>query len=183
MINYKLSRLKFLVSNFLVFSFLLLMIACSEPVIISEYRLPYDGRGTQGALIVTKGDLVDTIYDCHYGVIPEYEILNYNGNQFLYSNCEMNGGGDNVKTFFIWSLESKNFMDTLFYKQIYTSEVSSTHANYFDYGIWTQREANFKFQGKNIVFTIDSLITKTDYDTNENIDTISKGFKSYLFEF
>ena len=84
--------------------------------------LEWNGRGTQGGLIVSKGKLTDTIYDCTYGNFPDYKILKYDSNEYLFTTCLMNGAGFNRQSFYLWSLNNKNFMKQLFFKELYTGK-------------------------------------------------------------
>ncbi len=43
------------------------------------------------------------------GDIPEYKLLQHLDKQYLFTSCEMNNGGDNYKTFALWSLEDTTF--------------------------------------------------------------------------
>jgi len=164
---------------FITLSFL----SCKDSVTIKELKLlPVRGRSTPGALIVTKGNLIDTIYDCTYSRTPKYKLLYSNGRDYLFTSCDMNGGGNNIRTFSLWSLENENFLDTLFYKEIYTSEVSSNHPKYPEFRKWTQREIDFKFTNQKVTFIIDSIVTSLHWDTAESLDTISMGEKVQVFD-
>ena len=80
------------------------------------------GRPTQGGLIVSKGELKDTIYDCTYSRVPDYKILYDGSKEYLFTSCLMNGGGQNRQSFYLWSLNEKNFMKQLFFKELYTGK-------------------------------------------------------------
>ena len=82
----------------------------------------WGGRGDQGGLIVSNGEQIDTIYDCTYGRTPDYKILNFDSKEYLFTSCLINGGGTNLQTFYLWSLNDSSFMKQLFFKQLYTSK-------------------------------------------------------------
>ena len=42
---------------------------------ITPIEVSSSWRGTPGKLVVKKGDLVDTIYDCYFGLTPEYILV------------------------------------------------------------------------------------------------------------
>jgi len=88
------------------------------PVIDSSWG----GRGDQGGLIVSNGEQIDTIYDCTYGRTPNYKILNFDSKEYLFTSCLINGGGTNLQTFYLWSLNDSSFMKQLFFKQLNTGK-------------------------------------------------------------
>jgi hypothetical protein len=84
----------------LFFIFLLLALySCNKGISITPIEVSSSWRGTPGKLVVKKGDLVDTIYDCHFGYTPEYKLLKHKDKDYLFTSCEMNNGGDNYQTF------------------------------------------------------------------------------------
>ena len=88
------------------------------PVIDSSWG----GRGDQGGLIVSNGEQIDTIYDCTYGRTPDYKFLNFDSKEYLFTSCLINGGGTNLQTFYLWSLNDSSFMKQLFFKQLNTGK-------------------------------------------------------------
>ena len=96
--------------------------SCNKEVSITPIEVSSSWRGTPGKLVVKKGDLVDTIYDCHFGYTPEYKLLKHLDKEYLFTSCEMNNGGDNYQTFALWSLEDTSFLDTLYFKELNTSK-------------------------------------------------------------
>ncbi len=88
------------------------------PIIESSWG----GRGDQGGLAVSNGDQIDTIYDCTYGRTPDYKILKCGSREYLFTSCLMNGAGSNRQSFYLWSLNNKNFMKQLLFKELYTGK-------------------------------------------------------------
>ena len=68
---------------------LLIVYSCNTEVTITPIEVSPSWRGTQGKLVVKKGDLVDTIYDCHFGYTPEYKLLKHLDKEYLFTSCEM----------------------------------------------------------------------------------------------
>ena len=155
----------------LIFIFLLLTLySCNQEVSITPIKVSPSWRGTPGKLVVKKGDLVDTIYDGHFGNTPEYKLLKQLDKEYLFTSCEMNNGGDNYKTFILWSLEDATFLDTLYFKELNTSkEIQIKDKTYY----WIKRKGNLKLVKNTIVFEMDSLVTLVAND--EITDTISSG--------
>jgi hypothetical protein len=155
----------------LFYIFLLLALySCNKGISITPIQLSPSWRGTPGKLVVKKGDLVDTIYDCHFGYTPEYKLLKHLGKEYLFTSCEMNNGGDNYKTFVLWSLEDTTFLDTLYFKELNISKEIQINDKEYN---WIKRKGNLKLDKNTIVFEIDSLITLVKND--ETKDTISFG--------
>jgi hypothetical protein len=155
----------------LFYIFLLIALySCNNEVSITPIKVSPSWRGTPGKLIVKKGDLVDTIYDGHFGNTPEYELLKQLDKEYLLTSCEMNNGGDNYQTFVLWSLEDTNFLDTLYFKELNTSKEIQINDKTYN---WIRRKGNLKLNKSTIVFEMDSLVTLV---TNDEItDTISFG--------
>jgi len=146
---------------------------------VSNLIMPnHQGKSQQGALIVSNGIITDTIYDCSYGRFPDYKRVFSGGTDYLLTTCGINGGGNNVRNYFIWSLKNETFMDTLFYRQIYIGEIS----NMVDSQKWIQREVSFSINDEKVVFKTDSIITLNDYDSEEVIDTISIGQNTLTYD-
>lgn len=165
--------------RYTLYAFLLLtLLACAKKIYIEELVIEKAWAGTNGAIVVKKGVLSDTIYDCKFGISPDYEILKSNGKKYLFTTCDMSGGGNNTKSLVLWSLDKKSFLDTLFYKEIYTSEISNDHPQYPEFRKWTQREADFNFKNQKVTLTIDSVVANVHWDTAEPVDTISMGDKT-----
>lgn len=155
----------------LLFLFLLLALnSCNKGISITPIQVSPSWRGTPGKLVVKKGDLVDTIYDGHFGNTPEYKLLKHLDKEYLYTSCETFNGGDNYQTFGLWSLEDSTFLDTLFFKELNTSKVINIKDKTHN---WIRRKGNLKLNKNIIVFEMDSLITLVTND--EIIDTISSG--------
>ena len=154
---------------FFIFYFFTLF-SCNKEVSITPIEVSSSWRGTPGKLVVKKGDLVDTIYDCHFGNTPEYKLLKHLGKEYLYTSCETFNGGDNYQTFGLWSLEDSTFLDTLYFKEINTSkEIQIKNKTYN----WIRRKGNLKLDKGTIVFETDSIVTLVEND--EIMDTISFG--------
>ena len=66
--------------------------SCNNEVLITPIEASPSWRGTPGKLVVKKGDLVDTIYDCQFGYTPEYKLLKHLDKEYLFTSCEMNNG-------------------------------------------------------------------------------------------
>lgn len=96
--------------------------SCNQEVSITPIKVSPSWRGTPGKLVVKKGDLVDTIYDCHFGIAPEYKLLKHLDKEYLFTSCEKNNGGDNYQTFALWSLEDATFLDTIYFKELNISK-------------------------------------------------------------
>ena len=156
--------------NAIYIFFLFTLFACNNEVSITAIEVSPSWRGTPGKLVVKKGDLVDTIYDGHFGNTPEYKLWKYLGKEYLYTSCETFNGGDNYQTFGLWSLDDDAFLDTLFYKELNTSkEIQIKHKTYN----WIRRKGKLKLVKNTIVFEMDSIITLVEND--EIMDTISLG--------
>jgi hypothetical protein len=156
---------------FFIFYFFTLF-SCNKEVSITPIEVSPSWRGTPGKLVVKKGDLVDTIYDCQFGHTPEYKLLKQLDKEYLFTSCEMNNGGDNYKTFVLWSLEDTTFLDTLYFKELNISKEIQMNDKASNYN-WIRRKGNLKLDKRNIVFEMDSIITLVEND--ETIDTISLG--------
>ena len=153
--------------------FLFTLFACNNEVSITAIEVSPSWRGTPGKLVVKKGDLVDTIYDGHFGNTTEYKLWKYLGKEYLYTSCETFNGGDNYQTFGLWSLEDVTFLDTLYFKELNTSKEiqirGKTAGNYN----WIRRKGKLKLDKRTIVFEMDSIVTLVEND--EIMDTISFG--------
>jgi hypothetical protein len=144
--------------------------SCNQEVSITPIEVSSSWRGTPGKLVVKKGDLVDTIYDCHFGIAPEYKLLKHLDKEYLFTSCEMNNGGDNYKTFVLWSLEETAFLDTLYFKELNISKEIQFKDKTYN---WIRRKGNLKLDKSTIVFEMDSIVTLVEND--EIMDTISLG--------
>ena len=157
----------------LIFIFVLLtLFSCNKGVSITPIQVSPSWRGTPGKLVVKKGDLVDTIYDCQFGGTPEYKLLKHLDKEYLFTSCEMNNGGDNYKTFALWSLEDTTFLDTLYFKELNISKEIQINDKARNYN-WIRRKGNLKIVKNTIVFEMDSIVTLVEND--ETIDTVSLG--------
>ena len=157
----------------LFFIFLLLTLySCNKEVSITPIEVSPSWRGTPGKLVVKKGDLVDTIYDCQFGYTPEYKLLKHLEKEYLFTSCEMNNGGDKYKTFVLWSLEDTTFLDTLYFKELNISKEIQINDKASNYN-WIRRKGNLKLVKNTIVFEMDSIVTLVEND--EIKDTISIG--------
>ena len=144
--------------------------SCNQEVSITSIEVSPSWRGTPGKLVVKKGDLVDTIYDCQFGHTPEYKLLKHLDKEYLFTSCEMNNGGDNYKTFVLWSLEDGAFLDTLYFKELNTSKEINIKDKTYN---WIRRKGSLKLDKTSIVFKMDSIVTRIEND--EIMDTISSG--------
>ena len=158
--------------NSIYIFFLFSLYSCNKEVSITPIEVSPSWRGTPGKLVVKKGDLVDTIYDCQFGHTPEYKLLKHLDKEYLFTSCEMNNGGDNYKTFVLWSLEDATFLDTLYFKELNISKEIQIKDKAGNYN-WIRRKGNLKLVKNNIVFEMDSIVTLVEND--ETIDTISLG--------
>ena len=157
----------------LIYFFLLALFSCNKWISITPIQVYPSWRGTLGKLFVKKGDLVDTIYDCHFGYTPEYKLLKHLDKEYLFTSCEMNNGGDNYQTFGLWSLEDATFLDTLFFKELNISkEIQINDKTAGNYN-WIRRKGKLKLNKRTIVFEMDSIVTL--FENDEIIDTISFG--------
>lgn len=151
---------------------MLIFYSCNQEVSITPIEVSSSWRGTHGKLVVKKGDLVDTIYDCQFGYTPEYKLLKHLDKEYLFTSCEMNNGGDNYQTFVLWSLEDTTFLDTLYFKELNISKEIQINDKVGNYN-WIRRKGNLKLVRNTIVFEMDSIVTLVEND--ETIDTISLG--------
>ncbi len=158
--------------NIIYIFFLFTLLSCNKEVSITPIEASPSWRGTPGKLVVKKGDLVDTIYDCQFGHTPEYKLLKHLDKEYLFTSCEVNNGGDNYKTFALWSLEDTTFLDTLYFEELNISKEIQINGKASNYN-WIRRKGNLKLDKRNIVFEMDSIITLVEND--ETIDTISLG--------
>ena len=149
------------------------LFACNNEVSITAIEVSPSWRGTPGKLVVKKGDLVDTIYDGHFGNTPEYKLWKYLGKEYLYTSCETFNGGDNYQTFGLWSLEDSTFLDTLYFKELNTSKEIQIRGKTAGNHNWITRKGKLKLVENTIVFEMDSIVTLVEND--EIIDTISFG--------
>lgn len=156
--------------NTIYIFFLLALFSCNTEVTITPIEVSPSWRGTPGKLIVKKGNLVDTIYDCYFGYTPEYKLLKHLDKEYLFTSCEMNNGGDNYQTFYLWSLEDANFLDTLFFKELNISKEINIKDKTYN---WIRRKGNLRLDKNTIVFEMDSIVTLVEND--EIMDTISFG--------
>ena len=152
--------------------FLFTLLSCNKEVSITPIEVSSSWRGTPGKLVVKKGDLVDTIYDCQFGHTPEYKLLKHLDKEYLFTSCEMNNGGDNYKTFVLWSLEDVTFLDTLYFKELNISKEIQINDKASNFN-WIKRKGNLKLVKNSIVFEMDSIVTLVEND--ETKDTISLG--------
>ena len=146
--------------------------SCNKGVSITPIQVSPSWRGTPGKLVVKKGDLVDTIYDGHFGNTPEYKLLKHLDKEYLYTNCETFNGGENYQSFGLWSLEDSTFLDTIYFNELNTSKeirINDIACNYN----WIGRKGNLKLVKNTIIFEMDSIITLVENDIT--IDTISIG--------
>ena len=158
--------------NIIYIFILFTLLSCNQEVSITPIEVSSSWRGTPGKLVVKKGDLVDTIYDCQFGYTPEYKLLKHLDKEYLFTSCEMNNGGDNYKTFVLWSLEDTTFLDTLYFKELNISKEIQMNDKASNYN-WIRRKGNLKLVKNTIVFEMDSIVTLVEND--EIMDTISFG--------
>ena len=158
--------------NIIYIFILFTLLSCNQEVSITPIEVSSSWRGTPGKLVVKKEDLVDTIYDCQFGYTPEYKLLKHLDKEYLFTSCEMNNGGDNYKTFVLWSLEDTTFLDTLYFKELNISKEIQMNDKASNYN-WIRRKGNLKLVKNTIVFEMDSIVTLVEND--EIIDTISFG--------
>jgi hypothetical protein len=152
---------------------LLVFYSCKNEVSIIPIKVSPSWRGTPGKLVVKKGDLVDTIYDCHFGLTPEYKLLKHLDKEYLFTSCEMNNGGDNYQTFVLWSLEDTTFLDTIYFNELnINKEIKIKDKTYY----CIRRKGNLKLDKSTIVFEMDSIVTRVEND--EIMHTISSGKSS-----
>jgi hypothetical protein len=145
-------------------------ISCNKGVSITPIQVSPSWRGTPGKLVVKKGDLVDTIYDGHFGNTPEYKLLKHLDKEYLYTSCETFNGGDNYQSFGLWSLEDSTFLDTIYFNELNTNKEIRIKDQTFK---WISRKGKLKLDKNTIVFEMDSLVALF---TNDVItDTISSG--------
>ena len=150
--------------------FLIAILSCNKGVSITPIEVSPSWRGTPGKLVVKKGDLVDTIYDCHFGLTPEYKLLKHLDKEYLFTSCEMNNGGDNYQTFVLWSLEDTTFLDTIYFNELNINKEIKIKDKTYN---WIRRKGNLKLDKSTIVFEMDSIVTLVEND--EIMDTISLG--------
>jgi hypothetical protein len=150
--------------------FLITLLSCNTEVSITPIEVSPSWRGTPGKLIVKKGNLLDTIYDCYFGYTPEYKLLKHLDKEYLFTSCEMNNGGDNYQTFYLWSLEDATFLDTLFFKELNISKEINIKDKTYN---WIRRKGNLRLDKNTIIFEMDSIVTLVEND--EIMDTISFG--------
>ena len=158
--------------NIIFILFLITLFSCNKGVSITPIQVSPSWRGTPGKLVVKKGDLVDTIYDGHFGNTPEYKLLKHLGKEYLYTSCETFNGGENYQSFGLWSLEDSTFLDTIYFNELNTSKeirINDIACNYN----WIGRKGNLKLVKNTIIFEMDSIITLVENDVT--IDTISIG--------
>jgi hypothetical protein len=151
---------------------LFIVYSCNKGVSITPIQVSPSWRGTPGKLVVKKGDLVDTIYDGHFGNTPDYKLLKHLDKEYLYTSCETFNGGGNYQTFGLWSLEDSTFLDTIYFNELNTSKeirINDIACNYN----WIRRKGNLKLAKNTIIFEMDSLVTLVENDVT--IDTISIG--------
>jgi len=160
--------------NIIYIFFLITLFSCNKEVSITPIEVSSSWRGTPGKLIVKKGDLVDTIYDCHFGNTPEYKLLKHLDKKYLFTSCEMNNGGDNYQTFVLWSLEDATFLDTLYFKELNTSKEIQIKDKTYN---WIRRKGNLKLYKSTIFFEMDSIITLVENDETINTISFGKSFK------
>jgi hypothetical protein len=157
----------------IIFIFVLVtLLSCNKEISITPIKVSPSWRGTPGKLVVKKGDLVDTIYDCQFGHTPKYKLLKHLDKEYLFTSCEMNNGGYNYQTFVLWSLEETTFLDTLYFKELNISKEIQTTDKAGNYN-WIRRKGNLKLDKSIIFFEMDSIVTLVEND--ETKDTISFG--------
>lgn len=160
-----------------LFFVIIIFISCKEEVtILSSNNKNYNWKGGNGFLIVKKGKKCDTIYDCSYGRTPYYKLITDNRKKYLFTSCEINGGGNNVKNYFLWSLDENSFLDTIYYKEIFVSEEYKINDSLFTY---IKREPTLSIENNMIKMDIDSTVEKFNNFTGK-FKLISKGNKSYI---
>ena len=162
--------MKYIIYIFILFA----LYSCKKEVSITPIEVSSSWRGTPGKLVVKKGDLVDTIYDCHFGYTPEYKLLKHLEKEYLFTSCEMNNGGDNYKTFVLWSLEDVTFLDTLYFKELNISKEIKIKDKTYN---WIRRKGNLKLVKNAIVFEMDSIITLVENDETKDTISFGKRFK------
>ncbi len=171
MINKKI--ICYLMKNIIYIFLLIAILSCNKEVSIAPIEVSPSWRGTPGKLVVKKGDLVDTIYDCHFGLTPKYKLFKHLDKEYLFTSCEMNNGGDNYQTFVLWSLEYTTFLDTLFFKELNINKEIKIKDKTYN---WIRRKGNLNLDKNTIVFEMDSIVTRVEND--EIMDTISSGKSS-----
>ena len=158
--------------NTIYIFFLITLFACNNEVSITAIEVSPSWRGTPGKLVVKKGDLVDTIYDGHFGNTPEYKLLKHLSKEYLFTSCEKFNGGDNYQTFVLWSLEDATFLDTIYFNELNTSKEIRIYDIACNHN-WIRRKGKLKLVKNTIVFEMDSIVTLVEND--EIMDTISFG--------
>jgi hypothetical protein len=160
---------------FFIFYFFTLY-SCNKGISIIPIQVSPSWRGTPGKLVVKKGNLVDTIYDGQFGHTPNYKLLKHLDKEYLFTSCEMNNGGDNYKTFVLWSLEDATFLDTLYFKELNISkeiQIKDKAGNFK----WVRRKGNLRLVKNTIVFETDSFVTIVENDETKDTILFGKSIK------
>lgn len=149
---------------------------CKKDIsIVSVENNVNNWKGDMGFLIIKKGNKTDSIFDCSYGRAPNYKLIKNNDKEYLFTSCEINGGGNNVKTFFLWSLDDDTFLDTIYFKKIYISEEYKVNDSIY---IFIERHPKFELKNNMIQIKVDST-TKNFNNNTGNLTLISKGEITY----
>lgn len=149
--------------------------SCKKEIsIVSVENKVNSWKVSNGFLIIKKSNKCDTIFDCSYGRAPDYKLVRDNNREYLFTTCEINGGGNNIKTFFLRSLDNDTFLDTIYFKEIYISEEYKKNDSTY---IFIKRLPEFELKNNLIQITVDS--TTENFNNNGKFKLISKGKITY----
>jgi hypothetical protein len=142
-------------------------------------------RGAEGGLVVSRGELIDTIFDGAFGIPPEYYEVIHQGKHYLITRIQMGsvGGADNRASLNVWSLQEDLFLKNLFSK----SMIDHSEHTYLesDDKYWVlSKQIDIKIEDSKVLLTVDSIVELLHYKSMKPFDTISKGkrVESYPLE-
>lgn len=129
------------------------------------------------SLVIKSNDLTDTLKVGYLYGDPGYKIIKHNESEYLWLAESVNGGGVNKLYYSLFSMDSINFLDTIFHRYFVNWDeflwIKSRHNqyelsligvdtnNYHDQeSYYTEKTFDIKLQNNSIDLVIDSVIIK-----------------------
>ena len=145
-----------------------------DSIKISSYKREFNAwNGAPGAIIVEREERMDTLFDGQFGNPPDLKVLKNGDYNFLLVSSTINGGGNNIESLTLLSLNRGNYLDTLYSEDI---NISSEKLNH-DRGSYTfcHKDLSIQLLGEFLLIEIDSTCKDVDETSYEEIGETIRG--------
>ena len=150
------------------------VLSIDDTIKLSSYKREFNAwNGAPGAIIVEREERMDTLFDGQFGNPPDLKVLNNGDYNFLLVSSTINGGGNNIESVTLLSLNRGNYLDTLYSENI---SISSEKLNH-DRGSYTfcHKDLSIQLLGEFLLVEIDSTCKDVDETSYEEIGETSRG--------